>query len=732
MENFRRSLKYLWPYRRRLVLAFLCILIIAALWAGGLGMFGPATRILLNERGLHGWAYSRLANDRLDAKLTIVTIPDVQQQENPADDQDEENPADDSEQQHENPIILSVSSVGKEGPAAKAGIAKGEWITGIYSDQQELIATRGDSLMADLAACEDYQTVTLRITNPLTDDTRQTTITLGKAKWSSRNLGKIVSYIPTPTGPNKQMDRYRILLWMFAIVVVITLLRNIFRFIQEYLVETAVYRGIIDLRCDTYNAALRLPLTYYSEKGTTDTMSRFIQDINGLARAQVTLFGKTLAEPAKALATLGMALFLSWELTLLALLAGPPVFFLIRKFGKRMKRASKKALEGGAVLLKVLEETLTGIRVVKVYTMEGTERKRFLRANRNLYEQQKKMAKIDAATGPTVEALGITAAMGAAALGGYWIFSDQMDAEDFIAVMACLAAMFDPLRKLSKVVTRFQRAEAAATRVFEIQDREQEKSLPGAPMLPRHCKSIELRDVRFRYPSASEDALREINLTIDAGQTIAIVGPNGCGKTTLVSLLPRLLDPTEGTMLLDGCDVSKYSIRSLRRQIAVVTQETVIFNATIGENIAYGLRRPKEQAVLSAAKRAFVDEFVCNLPEKYNTMVGEHGATLSGGQRQRISIARAILRDPAILIFDEATSQIDADSERRIHQAMEEFVKDRTTLMIAHRFATVLHADRIMVMDGGRVIDSGTHAELLEQCQLYAHLYQTQLADTSD
>ncbi len=690
------------------MLAFLCIIMIASLWAGGLGMFGPAFRVLFNDQGLHGWAYSRLAGDRLNARLQILIIP--------------------SDQEEKNPIILSVSSVKEEGQSEKAGIHKGEWITGIYSDDGELITTRGDAVMQALAACEDGQTVTLQITQPITRDARQVTATLGEAKSASRMLGKIVSYIPRPTN---QRDRYHILLGIFAIGWVITILRDLFRFIQEYLVETAVYRGIIDLRCDTYNAALRLPLTYYSEKGTTDTMSRFVQDINGLARAQVTLFGKTLAEPAKALGALAIAMSYSWELTLLALLAGPPVFLLIRKFGKRMKRAAKKALEGGAVLLKVLEETLNGIRVVKVYTMEGTERKRFLRANRNLYTQQKKMARIDAATGPTVEALGTTAAMGAGALGGYWIYSGQMEPENFIAVMGCLAALFDPLRKLSKVATRFQRAEAAATRVFEIQDREKEKSLPGAPMLPRHSESIELRDVRFRYPSASEDALREINLTINAGQTVAIVGPNGCGKTTLVSLLPRLLDPTEGTMLLDGCDVSKYSIRSLRRQIAVVTQETVIFNATIGENIAYGLRRPKEQAVLSAAKRAFVDEFVCNLPEGYNTMVGEHGATLSGGQRQRISIARAILRDPAILIFDEATSQIDADSERRIHQAMEEFVKDRTTLMIAHRFATVLHADRIIVMDGGRVIDSGTHAELLEQCQLYAHLYRTQLADSS-
>jgi ABC-type multidrug transport system fused ATPase/permease subunit len=262
--------------------------------------------------------------------------------------------------------------------------------------------------------------------------------------------------------------------------------------------------------------------------------------------------------------------------------------------------------------------------------------------------------------------------------------------------------------------------------VFELRDREQEKRVANAPMLPRLVESLEFRGVTFRYPSAAEDALKDINLIVRAGETVAIVGPNGCGKTTLVSLLPRLIDPTRGQVLIDGQDVSQVSLRSVRRQIGLVTQDTVLFHATIGENISYGLRRPRQEDVLAAAKKAFVDEFVRNLPDGYDTMVGEHGATLSGGQKQRISIARAILRDPAILIFDEATSQIDSDSERRIHEAMDQFVKGRTTLMIAHRFATVLTANRIVVMNAGRVVDVGAHSELLDRCELYHHLYKTQ------
>ena len=305
----------------------------------------------------------------------------------------------------------------------------------------------------------------------------------------------------------------------------------------------------------------------------------------------------------------------------------------------------------------------------------------------------------------------------------------QMAPPDFLGAMGSMAAMFDAFRKLSKVLNRFQQAEAAATRIFELQDQAQERSLPGAPMLPRHSRDIEFRHVSFRYPAAADNALTDISFRIQAGQKVAIVGPNGCGKTTLASLIPRLMDPAAGTVLIDGHNVSEFSIRSLRRQISVVTQDTVLFNATIKENIAYGLRRPKEDRVLAAARQAYVDEFVRELPEGYQTMVGEHGATLSGGQKQRIAIARAILRDPAILIFDEATNQIDADSERRINEAMVGFMENRTTLIIAHRFATVLQADAIVVMSDGRVIDVGAHQDLLERCGLYSHLYDTQLVD---
>jgi len=711
MENFRRSLKYLWAYRKRLAVSVVCVAIIAALWGGGLGMIGPVLRVLINEEGLHGWAYARLGGARLGARLSVTKLP-AQTEIEPG---------------KHLAFVLTVSNVNGKGPAATAGIKETQRIIGFHDRGEQNRLIRGDELLKILALFPTDGKVALRVQDVDKGEIVRRDLVLADPKTSSRLLGEIVRLIPQPRTPD---EKFRILLALLATILVMTYLRDLFRFIQEYLVETAVYRAIIDLRSETYNVALHLPLTFYSEKGTTDTMSRFVKDTNVLARAQVTLFGKTIAEPAKAIAAVVVAFLYSWELTLLAMVAGPPTIVLIRKFGKRMRRASKKALEGWAGLLGVLEETLTGIRVVKAYTMEGKERRRFFRANRTLYSQQKRIARIDAATGPTVESLGITAAVLAGAVGGYWTFRGKMDPEDFFIVMGCLVAMFDPVRKLARVVTRFQGADAAAGRIFEVQDRQQERSLPGAPRIPRHTESIELRNVTFRYPNAAEDALRDLNFRIEAGRSVAIVGPNGCGKTTLISLIPRLIDPDSGQVLIDGNDVSQYSMRSLRRQIALVTQDTVLFHATIAENIAYGLHRGDHDDVLSAAKQAFVDEFVRDLPHGYDTMVGEHGATLSGGQRQRIAIARAILRDPAILIFDEATSQIDAESEKRIHQAMENFVKGRTTLMVAHRFATVLQADYVAVMDDGQIIETGKHHELLDRCDLYRQLYQTQLGDT--
>jgi len=713
MKDFIRSLRYLKPYRKSLAVSIVCVIVIAMLWAGGIGMIVPTMKVLISPEGLHGWAWGSIAADRVDTKVEL-DFPAIETQVagRPV------------------TMLLDIVSVDKDSLAEKAGILKRDWIIGIgdANGQMHRLSTASANECMGLLL-EPAKSLTLEIFTPGTRGNASRTVTFspGKVSTGSGVLGWAARSIPQPTS---RIERFPILVWALLIIAVMTVLRDALRFCQEYLVRSVVLRAIMDLRCENYNVALRLPTTFFAREGTSDTTSRFIQDTGEVTRGMTTLFGKTLVEPAKAIASLTMALILSWQMTLVALVVGPPAYLLIRQLGRIMKKATRRALEGWSAMLSVLEETLAGIRVVKAYTMEGAERKRFFRVNRQLLKQQKRIARTEAIVAPSIEAMGITAAMVAVGVAGYRVLNGQLDTEVFIGWMALLVAIFDPVRKLAKVSTTFQRADAAAVRIFQLQDQEQEKRIPGAPELPVHKQSIEFRDVRFRYPGAADDSLRDINLAIDHDETIAIVGPNGSGKTTLVSLLPRLIDPTEGTVLIDGRDICTHSMKSLRKQIAVVTQETVLFNATIAENIAYGTRHPSEEAVPAAAKRAFIDDFISELPDGYDTMVGQRGATLSGGQRQRITIARAILRDPAILIFDEAMSQIDSDSERRIHEAMEEFGKGRTTILIAHRFATVLSADRIVVIDAGKIHDIGPHADLLERCKLYKHLYETQFVDS--
>ncbi|MBI5725072.1 MAG: ABC transporter ATP-binding protein [Planctomycetes bacterium] len=721
MKNFYRSLRYLWPYKGRLGVAVVCVIIISVLWGGGIGMMLPGAKVLLAPEGLHGWAWLSMTQDRLNATIVRQEVP-------PGSSVDGQPIV----------IVLNVVDVSKDGKADRAGLPKGWWLVGRGragnagpADSRPAVAgsvelVRGDVLAKEIAHAADSSFLNLAVYDPGSKTLKAITVKMDEPSLVSHWLGRAAD---TLAEPKDFPERFTLFVYLLLAVLGLTVVRAVFTYIQEYLIGTVIWQGIMDLRNDNYNVVLQLPLTFFAEN-INDTTSRFIADTGELARGQNTLLGKTLIEPAKALSCLAIALLCSWKLTLLAMVAGPPAFFLIQRFGKSMHKASKRALESWSTMLATLNETLSGIRVVKAYTMEGSERKRFFRVNRQLYKQQSKMERLDALTGPVVEVLGMIAGMLAAGIAGFMVFNRQMDTEVFLTWMVALFALFDPVRKLAKVAMRFEQADAAAKRIFDLQDMPQQKRVANAPTLPRHSKSLEFRGVSYRYPNAGTDSLKNINLSIRAGQTVAIVGPNGSGKTTMVSLVPRLLDPTQGAVFLDALDIAGYSVRSLRRQIGLVTQETVLFHATIAENISYGLRRPRREKVIEASRKAFVDEFVRDLPEGYETMVGEFGATLSGGQKQRISIARAILRDPAILIFDEAMSQVDSDSERRIHEVMQEFSKGRTTLLIAHRFATVLSADMIVVLDDGRIIGTGTHDELLKSCQLYHHLYQTQFTDS--
>ncbi|MFO0974691.1 MAG: ABC transporter ATP-binding protein, partial [Phycisphaerae bacterium] len=479
--------------------------------------------------------------------------------------------------------------------------------------------------------------------------------------------------------------------------------------------------------------------------------SRFTQDSQDIYRGITFVFAQTIREPLKSAGVFVLALGMAPRVTLFAVIVAPAAAWLIRYFGKLVRRATRRLLQGYARMLGGLEGALVGIRVVKGYNMERFERRHLFAVDWAMLRQQVRIELVEAITSPAFEFLGI--AIGAAAT--VWFYSQMLDGRmepaTFMTMVICLIAIFDPLRKLSNLYTRLQRANAAAERVFEIIDLPVEEVQPpgGLPELPPLQREITFDELTFTYPGSDRPAVHEFSLTVRRGERIAVVGPNGSGKTTLLAMLARFFEPQSGRICFDGQDVRGCSLKSLRRQISLVTQESIIFAATVRENIAYGderllrkmtlaARHPERhrmspedgRRIVRAAQAAYADEFITQLPEGYETRVGEHGATLSGGQRQRLTIARAILRNAPILIFDEATSQIDADSEQKIHRAVEAFLADRTGFIIAHRFSTILNADRIVVMDAGRIVDVGQHAELLARCGLYRTLFENQLTTT--
>jgi ABC-type multidrug transport system fused ATPase/permease subunit len=443
------------------------------------------------------------------------------------------------------------------------------------------------------------------------------------------------------------------------------------------------------------------------------------------------MLGKAIREPLNAILPLGFAMYFNWQLTTIFLCGGPFVIIVAVKFGKVMKRATRKSLESGSRMLSKLEETLAGLKVVKIYNQQAHEQHAFQKINEQLLRQQLRISRVEAATSPLLETLSIITASAAILLGAYWVMQVEsayhLDGAEFLGLLVILGASAESARKASDVWNKVQRANAAAERIFALKDKPIESEIHHAVSLSPLRKSIEFKDIVFTYPGGLEPVLQGVTLEINAGENIAIVGPNGSGKTTLASLLPRFYDPDSGHIFIDGQDIHQVTLSSLRGQMGMVTQDIVTFNDTVANNIAYGNSHARQEDIIHAAQRAYADEFIRALPKGYDTIIGEHGTGLSGGQLQRIVIARAILKNPTILIFDEATSQVDAESEAKIHAAIETLMADRTTLIIAHRFSTVVAADQIVVIDKGKVVAKGTHEDLIKQCQLYQNLYETQL-----
>lgn len=509
---------------------------------------------------------------------------------------------------------------------------------------------------------------------------------------------------------------------------VLTLIGGTANFLHVYLSLTVVQRTITRLRRDLFHKVMRLSLKDVVTEGPSDTISRIVNDTVAIGGGLSALVSKALAQVTKGVAAFTAAFVIEWRLTLVSLVVAPLLYQVIRKLGKRIRRASRAALEQQSGLYAATAEALQGLRVVKVHTTERYEAGRFHRINKEAMRQALKVRTARALASPLVEVLGIFVLGGLSLVAIKAIMDGALQREDFIACIGALAAAGASLKPLTGLHNDIAQASAAADRVmFLLKATPEPGHDPALPRLARHKRDIAFDGVTFSYPTALRPSIDNVSLTVRHGETVAVVGPNGSGKTTLLALVPRLFEPQEGRILIDGTDIRTVSVRSLRRQIGVVTQETVLFRGTIRSNIAYGAEKVTEERILDAAKRARAHDFITKLPQGYDTPVGEQGMTLSGGQRQRIAIARAILRDPSILILDEATSMIDADSEARIAEAVSEFAQGRTCLIVAHRLSTVVNADRIVVMDAGRIVDVGRHDELLQRCDVYHLIAHKQL-----
>jgi subfamily B ATP-binding cassette protein MsbA len=591
------------------------------------------------------------------------------------------------------------------------------------------------------------------------DEIAKKTVTLqrlpaGKLKDRAHLQGKIVDqtrklrslqWIEGKILPHLPSDAFDTMALVLGMLLLGTLFKGAAIFIQDVLVGSVVERSVRGVREACFEHCLALDYQTLARDGSAPLMARFTNDITVMSAGLRLMGGKVVREPLKAATCIAMAFLVNWQLTLLSLLFVPIFGVVFYRYGKALKTASHRMMESMSRIYEALEETFHAMKVIITFNGAERQRRKFRHENREYYDKAMRMVKIDALTNPTTELLGLVAVCIALLPGAYLVLrgtrdiwsirlsAEVMDVARLSLLYAFLAGTIDPIRKLSSVYARLKRSAAATDRIFELLDQQPQVTSPELPrQIERHQRSIEFRDVSFRYDGQADDgleALSKVNLLVEAGEVLALVGGNGSGKSTLVHLLPRLFDPTSGSIRIDGVDIRDLDPFALRQQIGLVTQEPLLFHDSIYENILFGRSEATHDEVLEAARRAQVTEFVEQFPEGFETNIGEKGGRLSGGQRQRVTLARAILKDPSILVLDEATSAIDATSEEKIHEVLREFVKGRTVMMITHSLSPgVLDlVTRIVVMDSGRIVATGTHDQLLQTCPPYRQSYYARI-----
>ena len=514
-----------------------------------------------------------------------------------------------------------------------------------------------------------------------------------------------------------------------AAILLVFLIRGFATYGQTYTMSYIGQRVIIDIREALFKHLQRLDQAYFDRRKTGVIMSNLTNDVGALQTAIVDNLISFITEGVTLIGSLVSMILLDWKLTLVTLVIVPVVLGIINIFGKRLRLAGHDVQGRIADITSLLQETISGIRVVRSFARESHEVKRFENENQRNFRAVMRATKLTSLLSPMVEFSAAIAVTVILWYGGYSVVTGVISAGSLIAFLIYAINLSNPVKRLSQVYGNIQKAMAAGDRVFAILDTEPTvKEKPNAKPLPEVTGQVEFDHVSFSY-DGEKNAITDLNLDVDPGQIIAIVGPSGAGKTTVANLLPRFYDVTEGALRIDGTDVRDVTFQSLREQIGLVPQDTMLFNATVKDNILYGRLDATDDEVYAAAKAANALEFIDKLPEGMQTMVGERGNSLSGGQRQRIAIARAILKNPKILILDEATSALDTESEKLVQEALERLMKGRTAFVIAHRLSTIKNADRIVVLKQGRIEEFGTHEQLLDRDGLYSHLYSVQFGD---